>query len=615
MLPLLFAVTLAAQQPDTATYLDAAARELVERARAARNDQRAGLVAYTAMVKKRFYVGVRSTRWDRVLVHEEMAAHVHWHRGGADSVELLGARMGVPIAVAGEMVPGDARSDAAGLLWDPGSDQLRFGNSSADFTRHPLEDEPHTDYRYRSGDTTSITLPNGIEIQLYELMVIPRRSDPHLMSGSIWIEAKGYQMVRALYRLARPWDLSLDLDSSSQKDVNEHMPGFLTPIQGELKYATIEFALWEDRWWLPRLQSLEGTGRVGSLGTFPLRFETAYTDFAVTADSTAGALPRPPARDSAGSDSLWRTCRADSTGTATCQCSKRHCHPVTVLAPADTLALLSSPDLPPSFVTDKSALTTRADLDNILADLHLLPQVGFEGRGKVRALWQAPGLLRYNRVEALSLGARADVPVGSLAFDGTLRIATATGQPDLDVGLSRKTQDLSARFGAYRRLTSVDPDAHSLGFGNSTQALVLGRDDGDYFRAAGVDVDVKPAVTESQSYEWRLYAEHQFVAPFGSDASFGHLLDRSRIFRPEIAANRADQIGTTLRLRGDLPLNEGRAAVGGNVDADLSVGTFNFARLALTGRATAPLPGPFQGAVEVSGGASDGMVPVQSRWY
>ncbi|HWZ28535.1 MAG TPA: ShlB/FhaC/HecB family hemolysin secretion/activation protein, partial [Gemmatimonadales bacterium] len=192
---------------------------------------------------------------------------------------------------------------------------------------------------------------------------------------------------------------------------------------------------------------------------------------------------------------------------------------------------------------------------------------------------------------------------------------TATGQPDLDVGLTRQTRDLTARFGAFRRLTAVDPDARSLGFGNSAQALLLGRDDGDYFRTAGVDVDVRPAVTESQSFEWRLYAEHQFTAPFGTDASLGHFLDRDTRFRRAIAANRADEIGSTLRLRGDLPLNNGRAELGGNVDLDLAVGTYGFGRLTLTGRATAPLPGPFQGAVEVSGGASDGQVPQQSRWY
>jgi hypothetical protein len=628
MLLLLFAVGLAAQQPDTATYLDAGAHALVTRARAARQDQAAGILAYSALAKQRIYFGLRALRRDRVFYHSETAVRVHWHRSGSDSVEVVGAREGIPIALPNDEVPDDIRHDAPDLLWNPSDDRMTFGGDQ--FVRHPLSDSAAADYRYQTGDTTTIVLPSGQEIQLFELKIIPRRPDPRLMAGSIWIEGKGYSMVRALFQLARPWDLELDLDQQSGENVSKHLPGFLTPIRAELKYATIEFSLWANHWWVPRLLSIDGTGTAGAVASFPLRFEIAYSDYAVEGDSTEHTPPPVVEPDSAASDSLFRLCEGDSTSMAgpggdmknharyvpaTCQCSKHHCHPVTVVMPADTLALLSSPELPPSFVKDESALTTRADLDNILADLHLLPRAGFGDHAQVRALWQAPGLLRYNRVEALSLGARADVPIGPLAFDGTLRVATATGQPDLDLGLTRKTQDLVARFGAYRRLAAVDPDAHSLGFGNSIQALVLGRDDGDYFRAAGVEVDVKPALTESQSYEWRLYAEHQFSAGFGSNASFAHLLDRGTLFRPEIPANRADQIGTVLRLRGDLPLNEGRAALGGNVDMDLSVGTYSFARLALTGRATAPLPGPFQGAIEVSGGASDGDVPVQSRWY
>lgn len=617
MLPVLLAVGLLAQQPDTATYLDAAARDLVTRARAARGAQAAGILAYSALAKQRIYLGLRALRRDRVFYHSEVAARVHWHRGGNDSIEVLGAREGIPIALPHDEVPDDVRGDAPDLLWEPDGDRLNLGNDEGGdvFVHHPLGDSAAADYRYQSGDTTRITLPGGEEIQLYELKVLPRRADPRLMEGSIWIEARGYSMVRALFQLARPWDLTLDLDAESGEDVSRHVPGFLLPIRGELKYATVEFALWENRWWVPRLQSVDGTGTAGSFASFPIRFETAYSDYAVEGDTTERIPPPRVKLDSAASDSLWQRCRADSTGTGTCHCSKRNCRPVTVVLPADTLALLSSPELPPSFVSDQSALTTRADLDNILADLHVLPMPGLGNGAQFRALWKAPGLLRYNRIEALSLGARAELPLGALSFDGTLRVATATGQPDLDLGLTRKTRDLTARFGTYRRLTAVDPDAHSLGFGNSLQALVLGRDDGDYFRAAGMEVDVRPAVTESQSFQWRLYAEHQFTAPFGTDASLGHFLDRGTRFRRAISANRADQIGSTLRLRGDLPLNEGRAELGGNVDLDLAVGTYGYGRLTLTGRATAPLPGHLQGAVEVSGGASDGRVPQQSHWY
>jgi len=622
MIPLLLAVGLLAQQRDTATFLDPRARELVTRARAARAAQAAGFLAYTAVAKQRIYLGLRALRRDRVFYHSEVAARVHWHRAGRDSIEMLGAREGIPIALPHDGVPEDVRGDAPDLLWDPAADRMSFGNGNGVSVHHPLSDSAGADYQFRTGDTTTITLPSGSVIEIYELKVIPRRADPRLMAGSIWIESRGYSMVRALFQLARPWDLELDLDSEARGEVNRHLPGFLTPIRGELKFASVEFALWQNRWWVPRLQSLDGVGTAGAFATFPVRFETAFSDYVVDADTTERVPPPPPPPlDSAAADSLHRACRADSLGTATCQCDwdwgkERHtCRPVTVILPADTLALLSSPDLPPSFVSDQTALATRADLEDILSGIQGLPTIGLDREPRVQALLRGPGLLRYNRVEALSLGARATVPIGGMTADGTLRVATSDGQPDLDAGLTRKTQDLTARFDAYRRISGVDPDAKSLGFGNSLEALVLGRDDGDYFRAAGAEFTVQPAVSEAPSYEWRLYAEHQFTAPLGTEQSLAHWFDRGTLFRPAIAATRADEIGSTLRLRGDLPLAQGRAGLGGNVVMDLAVGTYGFGRLALTGRATTPLPGSLQGAVEVSGGASAGTVPLQSHWF
>lgn len=151
MLLLLFAVGLAAppQQPDTATYLDATARVLVERARAARSDQAAGILAYSAIAKQRIYLGMRALRRDRVFYHSETAARVHWHRAGPDSVEVLGAREGIPIALPHDEVPDDLRHDVPDLLWNPSSDRMSFGGGD-NFVHHPLGDSAAADYRYQS---------------------------------------------------------------------------------------------------------------------------------------------------------------------------------------------------------------------------------------------------------------------------------------------------------------------------------------------------------------------------------------------------------------------------------------------------------------------------------
>src|SRR5439155_1619689 len=78
------------------------------------------------------------------------------------------------------------------------------------------------------------------------------------------------------------------------------------------------------------------------------------------------------------------------------------------------------------------------------------------------------------------------------------RIATSDAEPDLQAGVLRETGTARIRFAAYRRLAAVDPTARSLSIGNSLGALLLGRDDGDYFPATGAELTIAPAVTLPQ---------------------------------------------------------------------------------------------------------------------
>jgi hypothetical protein len=161
----------------------------------------------------------------------------------------------------------------------------------------------------------------------------------------------------------------------------------------------------------------------------------------------------------------------------------------------------------------------------------------------------------------------------------------------------------------------VDPATRALGLGNSLGALLLGRDDGDYFRAAGVDLTVAPALSAPQHFTWRIFAEHQFVARRETELSLPHVFRSSHLFRENITADRADEFGTQLTLRGSHPFSEGRGSLGVDAIMDVSAGTYAFGRLGLTARATGPLVLGLAGAVEAAGGTTAGNVPQQSRWY
>ncbi len=609
ILALVAAVTLQAVTPqDTASaYLDPGARELVRQARVRRATAARQIAGYHVLAKERISLGLRALRFDRLFYRRELAARISWHRDAPDTVTMAGAREAIPIALSKVQVPEDLKSDAPDLAFDPANDRIGSGLSESSYVRHPLASTGERDYRFQSGDTTAITLPNGKTVRLYELRVIPRRDEFRLLAGSFWFEGDSFAVVRAIFRPARAFDLEQDADSDDTNDVKD-IPGFLKPIRAEVRYITIEYALWDGRWWLPRLLAMDGVATLGSFLEAPLKFERTYADYTVEGDTTAPAAPVAVAAD----DSATLACQ----GRANCRCEGHRCRAVAVVIPLDTAALLASPELPASILDDGEALMTHSEMQELGERLRLLPQAPWQPH-KPTFNWGLgrAGLIRFNRVEGLSLGARTEWSLSRVTLDGTARVALSDGQPDLEVGLARSSSDNRFRLAFYRRLNGVDPAARSLGFGNSANALFLGRDDGDYFRAQGAELVVRPVGSSAQLFTLRLFAEHQFAAPARTDLSLPHLLHSSHVFRPGIAVQETDEVGMALGLKGARTVGGKGARVGLDVSLDAAVGRFAFARMAAAARAGAPLGAKLFGAVEAAAGTSDDPVPVQSLWY
>ncbi len=628
---LLVLALLALQTPtDSATaYLDPGARDLVRRARERRTAATAAITGYRTLVKERISLGLRALRRDRVFYRREMAGRIAWHRDGPDTITMLGAREAIPIIFSKATIPEDLRSEAPDLAFDPAADRIGLGGSDSDFVYHPLARDAEAHYRYQSGDTTEIGLPDGRTVRLVELRIIPRRDEFRLMTGSFWIDLGSDEVVRAVFRPARPFDFDRDVGA---EDHDADIPGFLKPIRGDVRFITMEYALWQNRWWLPRLLAFDGVASAGSFLSLPLRYEREYSQMEVEGDTTAAPtavamVPRSPPRHrrhgvrvtigrrgkahaGGGGDS---SATADSAAVADSADAQ---DAFAVILPADTTALLTSPELPPSILGEGESVLSESEARDLAAQLRLLPQTPWQAHPPSLKLgFGAAGLLRYNRVEALSLGARYAFDFGRLGVDLTGRIGLADLEPNAELGIGRETPDVKYRFAGYRRLAVANPTTRALGFGNSLGALLLGRDDGAYYRAAGVELLVLPAATAAQSYTWRVYAEHQWGAGKETDASFPHLLHDSHLFPDNIVAQRVDQVGAALTLRGERGHDPARLRVGADLGMDAAVGTVAFARIALTLRAAGPLPGHLLGAVEAAAGTSSGPVPAQSRFY
>jgi hypothetical protein len=596
---------LALQAPIPAdAYADPRARELVALARIHRETIDRSIRSYRVLAKERIGVGIRALRRDRMLYRRELAARVEWQRDSIGRIEVLGARQAIPAALPGAQVAEDL-NDAIDLAFDPADDELMIGMSDSEFVRHPLAPGSEADYRYESGDSTTLSFPDGRTLRLYELRVIPRRQDFNLMSGSLWIESQDHAVVRALFRPARPFDFQRDI-----ADESDDIPGFVGRITAEVRYVAIEYALFDRRWWLPRLLALDATASVGSWLTTPLRFERLYADYEVQGDSTPRREPRrttPP--DSAERAAARDSCKALGEDVH-CECEEGRCLAFRLDIPKDTMLLLTNAELPPAFVGLGDSILAAGELGDIGRALGSLPAAPWQ----VHVEPPAWGLLRYNRVEALSLGVRQEIDFGRLRLAGLARIGVADWEPEVQLHLVRETGTARFRLGAYRRLAEADPATEGLGLGNSLNAFLFGRDDGAYFRAWGGELTAVPALTRPQRWELRLFAERQRAVAKETDFSIPHVFDKSEAFRDNLTAQPADAFGAALGLHMSRPLGAAGATLGADLTLDGSGGDFEFGRAALTLRANVPIAG-LAGALEVAGGTSTGTVPVQRAFF
>jgi hypothetical protein len=615
---------LAAQSPaDSSAYLDPAARRLVAGARARRETIDRSITAYRVTMRERIGAGVRALRRDRMLFRRELALRIDWRRDGVGRIDVIGARQAVPAVRPQVELPEDLKRDVADYAFDPADDRLTVGIGGGESERadsggshrrsvrlgHPLALGSEADYRFATGDSSVLLFPDGRTIVLRELRVTPRRLDFRLMTGSLWIDEKSHGVVRALFRPARPFDLEEDVG-----DEANDVPGFVKPIRVEVRFITIDYGLWDGRWWLPRLIAFDAVATAGSWLQMPLRYERMYSDYEVTGDTATRRAQRPP-RASAAADSTARArCHEqEDLLSVECVCRNGECLRFAVHIPTDTAALLANVELPPAFAGMGDTLMAAGEMQELVRGLGRLPEAPWQFRARPPR-W---GLVRYNRVEGLALGARGELDFGRLQLDASARIALADGEPDVEAGLTREPGGGTARlrFSAYRRLNAVDPVAGSLAFGNSLGALLLGRDDGDYFRSTGIALTVLPAVTATQAFSFRVYAERQRGARKRTDFSLAHVIQDDHVFRPNVAADSADQVGAALTLRAQRGFDPEAPRWSTDVTLDGGAGTYGFGRAGAALRITTPLAPRIAGAVELAGGTSAGRVPVQSRWY
>ncbi|MDQ3951012.1 MAG: outer membrane protein assembly factor [Gemmatimonadota bacterium] len=646
-------------------FRDPGAKTLLMNARASRLRQDSAIVSYEANAYQRISAGLGFARIgrDRLIFRTENASHVRWHRDVGAWVEVKGARTVVPIA------PGEGEKEARDDLEDelddmtplpyyPGYEPLWIGTGLAKTEVderqlvHPLAEGSEAYYTYQSGDTTSLRLPDGRVIRIRELRVRPRATRWNLAVGSLWFDADRGQLVRAIYRLAEPIDVWAEVkrhDPKDAEDVPKWVMPLISPLRAQVNAIAVEYGLHQGQFWLPRMQSAEGEARVSAFRV-PFKMEQS---FRYTSVNAIDSLRRFAVGGSTRLDSLWRSLDTlagparerlrDSLRAArrasrdsvrgglkriTSQCDTSDFRivtryrfggaqvPVAVKIPCDRQKLASSPELPRSIYDAGEELFGVKERESLIAEaLSLTAQPAFgPQRPVVRYGLQ---LMRFNRVEGLSVGAAVEQQFGAgYSARGVGRIGFADLEPNVELSLARSNLLRTIRVTGYNRLVAANDWGDPLSFGSSLGALLWGRDEGFYYRTSGAEF--AGSGDRGVHFDWRFFAEQQRAATLETQFSLANAVGNTT-FEPNIEATRGTYVGSAVRLGHSYGLDPAgfRMLSDLRLEAAGSDAMYGRAALDLTlshglGRVVGT---PLAGSVTLGVGSTAGEVPVQRLWY
>jgi hypothetical protein len=297
-----------------------------------------------------------------------------------------------------------------------------------------------------------------------------------------------------------------------------------------------------------------------------------------------------------------------------------------MIVPEDRASVATSPHLPPPIWKEAVGFPSDAEIEDFLSTLADLPAPAIQGIPFAANWgWSRPDLIRYNRVEGPAIGGRLEASVGGpYTLAGTGYFGFADLDPKVRLDVERSGVLRRVKLGAYRELRPTNTRGRHLGFGNSMYAFLFGRDEGEYFRATGADLVIRPPAGARESFEWRMYAErHEAV---GNEIGFAvvRTFDSGWDFRPNVVADERDEVGAELRLspwRGGDPLRAqiGLDLYGQGARSRPTSGpgaVADYARASAVLRVAAPIVYPtWRLGFEVGGGTSWGDAPAQRAWF
>ncbi|HUL69372.1 MAG TPA: DUF5686 family protein [Gemmatimonadales bacterium] len=499
---------LLASPPDTLpVYADSATARLVARAIERHAAQDTTVSDYRAQLRYRVSFGLGRSRWELVptAAVEEQQINVAWQRPNDLQVEVIGRR---------------ARSRSEGIDLSSIFDRPWFiprgvGDSirvfGTDFPErgalHPLSAEGPDWYRYAIVDSLGVTDPEGRQLNLVALRVLPRRSGLALIAGKLWLDRATAEVVRLSFRYVGTalWSVpesATHSDSVDARQENSVINRILTLD------ADLEYGLQDGKYWMPYRQVVSGQIVIPFFGDFVVPFEasTSFDDYVI--NSRQPIVFRIPLPDSL-QDSVSARARKDSIAAEHRRRAEegksgedresrdyagRWANGRYEIHRPSNDSLARYTEWGDSLVMDSdpaAARRVREVQEDLARTVDGLPtELSGVPRGGINYQTLAD-FFRYNRVQGPSLGLGYRYRIKGSAF-WSLRGLIRYGFSDQRVlaGLDAVYDAPGGRwtFSGYRDVREVDPFSRGLSFGNTLNGVFAAHDDADYYLAQGGSV-------------------------------------------------------------------------------------------------------------------------------
>jgi len=547
-----FLATLAPQQGETATFSDATTAELYARARVRHIRQDSLVRDYSAIVETRVDATAGRSRFSRLttLMVRETVARVTWQAPNDLKVQALGARAAAPIFrivagmgddVAAEMEEGerefaqDAWFDRPWFIPRAFGDQISLIDLPDTPALHPLATGATEHYRFAITDSVRINVP-GRNVRAVKMRVEPKRLGASLVAGDMWIDQDTGDVVRLMivfvgeYLWDEP-DGSTPEDSSRAREENQ-MANRVLSVQADIEYALIE-----NRYWLPHRQLLSLTVEIPWFinATIPIRFISDFRDYRVnTSPEALFVVPLDSLIEEGEGETTHTRLRVsdDQSGAEPENSAERYRSGYfktgtwtdgrweMEVPPTDTL-------LSHEWDTDFKISLEREQEQHFRESLVALAKLSEElpaewvGRTQYGLAWERfSDVARFNRVQGASFGLGYQLRPGPAftTVHATARIGIGDWRPTGSLTWLRDGPGGRFEVTAYRTVQEFEPWTAGQGIGNSMNAFFAGHDDADYFLSLGGGI----------TYQWNVGLLRDFT--------FDARIERHTSMRTEVGA-------------------------------------------------------------------------------